>query len=579
MILNISNLSKSYVGQSVLKEVSFHLEEKEKAAIVGINGSGKTTLLRCILGIEEADEGGIAFSKDKKMAYLAQQHADMEQEDEEYESLSGGQKTKKRLEEILMEKPDLLILDEPTNHLDIGSIQWLEKVLKRYDGAVLLVSHDRYFLDKIVTKVIDLERGKARMYLGNYTAYAEKKKMIREAERKAYENQQAEIKHQEAVIEKLKQFNREKSIKRAESREKLLSKVERLEQPEDLQNEMRLLFMPREASGNDVLIAKDLGKSFDGKRLFSHGTFSIQRGEHVAVIGDNGTGKTTLLKILNGLIQADEGEFRLGSKVKIAYYDQEHAVLHMEKTLFDEIQDTYPDMNNTRVRNVLAAFLFTGDDVYKKVGDLSGGERGRVSLAKLMLSDANFLILDEPTNHLDIQGKEVLEEAIRNYEGTVLYVSHDRYFINQTATRIMELFSNRFDNYIGNYDYYLEKKEDVRSYGDSLQKDTVQNTWVDPEELKKAQEKEAAKQDWASQKEFAAKKRKWETSMKKAEEEIARLEEKITELSTAMEEVGSDAGRLMELHKEQEAAEASLQEQYAIWEESSLALEELEEDK
>ena len=577
MILNISNLSKSYVGQSVLKEVSFHLEEKEKAAIVGINGSGKTTLLRCILGIEEADEGGIAFSKDKKMAYLAQQHADMEQEDEEYESLSGGQKTKKRLEEILMEKPDLLILDEPTNHLDIGSIQWLEKVLKRYDGAVLLVSHDRYFLDKIVTKVIDLERGKARMYLGNYTAYAEKKKMIREAERKAYENQQAEIKHQEAVIEKLKQFNREKSIKRAESREKLLSKVERLEQPEDLQNEMRLLFMPREASGNDVLIAKDLGKSFDGKRLFSHGTFSIQRGEHVAVIGDNGTGKTTLLKILNGLIQADEGEFRLGSKVKIAYYDQEHAVLHMEKTLFDEIQDTYPDMNNTRVRNVLAAFLFTGDDVYKKVGDLSGGERGRVSLAKLMLSDANFLILDEPTNHLDIQGKEVLEEAIRNYEGTVLYVSHDRYFINQTATRILELFSNRFDNYIGNYDYYLEKKEDVRSYGDSRQKDTVQNTWVDPEELKKAQEKEAAKQDWASQKEFAAKKRKWETSLKKAEEEIARLEEKITELSTAMEEAGSDAGRLMELHKEQEAAEASLQEQYAIWEESSLALEELEE--
>jgi len=560
-----------------LKEVSFHLEEKEKAAIVGINGSGKTTLLRCILGIEEADEGGIAFSKDKKMAYLAQQHADMEQEDEEYESLSGGQKTKKRLEEILMEKPDLLILDEPTNHLDIGSIQWLEKVLKRYDGAVLLVSHDRYFLDKIVTKVIDLERGKARMYQGNYTEYVEKKKMIREAERKAYENQQAEIKHQEAVIEKLKQFNREKSIKRAESREKLLSKVERLEQPEDLQNEMRLLFMPREASGNDVLVAKDLGKSFDGKRLFSHGTFSIQKGEHVAVIGDNGTGKTTLLKILNGLIQADEGEFRLGSKVKIAYYDQEHAVLHMEKTLFDEIQDTYPDMNNTRVRNVLAAFLFTGDDVYKRVGDLSGGERGRVSLAKLMLSDANFLILDEPTNHLDIQGKEVLEEAIRNYEGTVLYVSHDRYFINRTATRIMELFSNRFDNYIGNYDYYLEKKEDVRSYGDSLQKDVVQNTWVDPEELKKAQEKEAAKQDWASQKEFAAKKRKWETSLKKAEEEIARLEEKITELSTAMEEVGSDAGRLMELHKEQEAAEASLQEQYAIWEESSLALEELEE--
>ena len=371
MILNVSMLSKAYVGKTVLKDVSFHLEDKEKAAIVGVNGSGKTTLLRCILGIEEADEGSIAFSKEKKMDYLAQQHADIETENEDYDTLSGGQKTRKRLEEILQEKPDLLILDEPTNHLDIGSIQWLEKVLKRYDGAVLLVSHDRYFLDKIVTKVIDLERGKVRMYQGNYSAYAEKKRQIREAEWKAFQNQQAEIKHQEAVIEKLKQFNREKSIKRAESREKMLGKVERLEKPEELENEMKLLFSPRESSGNDVLMAKELGKSYDGRRLFSHGTFSLQRGEHVALIGDNGTGKTTLLKILNGLIQADEGEFRLGSKVKIAYYDQEHAVLHMEKTLFEEIQDTYPEMNNTKVRNVLAALRCTGDDVYKRIQDLS----------------------------------------------------------------------------------------------------------------------------------------------------------------------------------------------------------------
>ena len=575
MILNVSMLSKAYVGKTVLKDVSFHLEDKEKAAIVGINGSGKTTLLRCILGIEEADEGSIAFSKEKKMDYLAQQHADIEAENEDYDTLSGGQKTRKRLEEILQEKPDLLILDEPTNHLDIGSIQWLEKVLKRYDGAVLLVSHDRYFLDKIVTKVIDLERGKVRMYQGNYSAYAEKKRQIREAEWKAFQNQQAEIKHQEAVIEKLKQFNREKSIKRAESREKMLSKVERLEKPEELENEMKLLFSPRESSGNDVLMAKELGKSYDGRRLFSHGTFSLQRGEHVALIGDNGTGKTTLLKILNGLVQADEGEFRLGSKVKIAYYDQEHAVLHMEKTLFEEIQDTYPDMNNTKVRNVLAAFLFTGDDVYKRVQDLSGGEQGRVSLAKLMLSDANFLILDEPTNHLDIQGKEVLEEAIRNYEGTVLYVSHDRYFINKTATRIIELFSNRFDNYIGNYDYYIEKKEDVRAYGDSLQKDKMPLEAIDPEEAQRLEEKESKRLDWENQKELSAKRRKWQNALQKAEEKIAKLEERKEELTASMEEVGSDVGRLMEIHREQEAIDKELEEQYALWEESSLELEQI----
>ena len=575
MILNVSMLSKAYVGKTVLKDVSFHLEDKEKAAIVGINGSGKTTLLRCILGIEEADEGSIAFSKEKKMDYLAQQHADIETEKEDYDTLSGGQKTRKRLEEILQEKPDLLILDEPTNHLDIGSIQWLEKVLKRYDGAVLLVSHDRYFLDRIVTKVIDLERGKVRMYQGNYSAYAEKKRQLREAEWKAFQNQQAEIKHQEAVIEKLKQFNREKSIKRAESREKMLSKVERLEKPEELENEMKLLFSPRESSGNDVLMAKELGKSYDGKRLFSHGTFSLQKGEHVALIGDNGTGKPTLLKILNGLVQADEGEFRLGSKVKIAYYDQEHAVLNMEKTLFDEIQDSYPDMNNTKVRNVLAAFLFTGDDVYKRIQDLSGGEQGRVSLAKLMLSDANFLILDEPTNHLDIQGKEVLEEAIRNYEGTVLYVSHDRYFINKTATRIIELFSNRFDNYIGNYDYYIEKKEDVRAYGELQQKDKEPLEAIDPEEAQRLEEKESKRLDWENQKELSAKRRKWQNALQKAEEKIAKLEERKEELTASMEEVGSDVGRLMEIHREQEAIEKELEEQYAIWEESSLELENL----
>ncbi|MFC2734166.1 MAG: ABC-F family ATP-binding cassette domain-containing protein, partial [Oribacterium sp.] len=465
-----------------------------------------------------------------------------------------------------------------TNHLDIESIQWLEKVLKRYSGAVLLVSHDRYFLDRIVTKIIDLEGGRARMYRGSYTEYAEKKRRIREAERKAYLKQQLELRHQEAVIEKLRQFNREKSIRRAESREKMLEKMERLERPEEMQNEMRLLLMPKLLSGNDVLSVRELSKSYDGKMLFSHVSFSIKRGEHVAVIGGNGSGKTTLLKILNGLIPADSGEFRLGAKVKAAYYDQEHAVLDLEKTIFDEIRDSYPELDNTRLRSILAAFLFMGDDVYKKIGDLSGGERGRVSLAKLMLSDSNFLILDEPTNHLDIQGKEVLEEAIRNYEGTVLYVSHDRYFINRTAGRILELFEERFDNYIGNYDYYLEKREDVRRYGaagrgeDRGEKRAKQESSTPPPETMSP-----GKTDWAGQKEHQAELRKAQNGLKKTEAEIQKLEERSGELTEqmALPEIASDIGRLMELHREKEAAEERLSELYEDWERFSEELERL----
>ncbi|ETP73211.1 ATPase component of ABC transporter [Lachnospiraceae bacterium JC7] len=578
MILNIANLNKTYIGKHVLKDVTFHIEEKEKAAIVGINGSGKTTLIRCILGQEEPDDSEtvIAFSKDKKIGYLAQQHADIETGLEDFDTLSGGQKTRKRLEEILQEKPDLLILDEPTNHLDIDSIQWLEKVLKRYDGAVLLVSHDRYFLDHVVTKIIDLDNGKARMYKGNYTEYAEKKKLIRDAELKAYLNQQQEIQHQQAVITKLKQFNREKSIKRAESREKALAKVELLDKPEEIDNEMRLALTPSVQSGDDVLSVKDLSKAFEDKTLFSNISFEIKRGEHVAVIGANGTGKTTLLKILNEQLSADTGSFKLGTNVEIGYYDQEHAVLHMEKTIFDEIQDDYPYLNNTKVRNVLAAFLFRGEDVYKRIGDLSGGEQGRVSLAKLMLSNANFLILDEPTNHLDIQGREVLEDAINNYEGTVLYVSHDRYFINKTSTRILELFENRFDNYIGNYDYYLEKKEDVRRYGDASSagsKGTVQSgapAFVP--EVKSEQ-----KIDWEMQKELKKNIQKLERSLKAAEEEIQKLESRNEELDEAYQDPGiaADVGRLMELHKEHEANDERLSELYEDWETYSEELSEL----
>ena len=579
MILNIANLNKTYVGKQILKGVTFHLEDKEKAAIVGINGSGKTTLIRCILGVEEPDDSEtvIAFSKDKKIGYLAQQHADIETGVDDFDTLSGGQKTRKRLEEILQDKPDLLILDEPTNHLDIESIQWLEKVLKRYDGAVLLVSHDRYFLDHVVTKIIDLDNGKARMYKGNYSEYAVKKKQIRDSELKAYLNQQQEIQHQQAVIDKLKQFNREKSIKRAESREKALAKVELLEKPEELDNEMRLALTPSVQSGNDVLSVKDLSKTFDDKTLFSNISFEIKRGEHVAVIGANGTGKTTLLKILNQQVDADTGSFKLGTNVEIGYYDQEHAVLHMDKTIFDEIQDEYPYLNNTKVRNVLAAFLFKGEDVYKRIGDLSGGEQGRVSLAKLMLSNANFLILDEPTNHLDIQGREVLEDAINNYEGTVLYVSHDRYFINKTSSRILELFENRFDNYIGNYDYYLEKKEDVRKYGsagadNSGSKNAAQVQTVTVQESEQ-------KTDWLQQKELKKNLQRLERTLKTTEDEIQKLEARNQVLDDEYQnpDIAADVGKLMELHKEHEKNDARLEELYEIWETTSEELSEIKE--
>ena len=606
MILNIANLNKTYVGKQILKGVTFHIEDKEKAAIVGINGSGKTTLIKCILGEEEPDDSEtvIALSKGKKIGYLAQQHADMpgaeddiptdltdakalamKQEIESYgddfDTLSGGQKTRKRLEEILLTKPDLLILDEPTNHLDIESIQWLEKVLKRYDGAVLLVSHDRYFLDHVVTKIIDLDNGRARMYRGNYSEYAEKKKQIRDAELKAYYNQQADIAHQQAVIDKLKQFNREKSIKRAESREKALAKVELLDKPEELDNEMRLALTPHLQSGNDVLSVKELSKSFGEKTLFSNISFEIKRGEHVAVIGANGTGKTTLLKILNEQEPATTGSFKLGTNVEIGYYDQEHAVLHMEKTIFDEIQDDYPYLNDTKVRNVLAAFLFRGDDVYKRIGDLSGGEQGRVSLAKLMLSNANFLILDEPTNHLDIQGREVLEDAIRNYEGTVLYVSHDRYFINKTATRILELFENRFDNYIGDYDYYLEKKEDVRKYGGSVLDANANSQKARTSAVTNPEIKSEQKTDWELQKEYKKNLQKLQRDLKSTEEEIQKLEARNEELDDDYmnPDIAADVGRLMELHKEHEKNDARLGDLYENWETISEQLEELKQQE
>ena len=474
------------------------------------------------------------------------------------DTLSGGQKTRVALGRLLLSNPDIILLDEPTNHLDMDSIAWLENYLMNYKGAVFIVSHDRYFLDKVVTKVVEIDHGNVRMFMGNYSDYSQKKAMIREAQYKAWLNQQQEIKHQEEVIAKLKSFNREKSIKRAESREKMLDKIEVLDKPVEDNSEMRLTLSPRIISGNDVLTVTGLSKTFSNQQLFCNIDFSIKRGERVAIIGANGTGKTTLLKILNGLLPADEGEFELGSKVQIGYYDQEHHVLDMEKTVFEEMSDTYPYLTNTEIRNVLAAFLFTGDDVFQQIKTLSGGERGRVSLAKLMLSEANFLILDEPTNHLDIVSKEILENALNSYTGTLLYVSHDRYFINQTATRILDLTNQSMVNYIGNYDYYLEKKEELTQiYAPEAEKPKEQQTAT------------SSKQDWILKKEEQARQRKRESELKKTEAEIERLETRDNEIDEEMSqpEVAVNVAECVRLSKEKAEIAEKLEKLYAKWEE------------
>lgn len=633
MILSCQNLCKAFGDKVILNDASFHIEEREKAALIGSNGAGKTTLLRIIMQELSADSGSVVISRDKNIGYLAQyqdihgsrtiyeellttkQHIlDMEkrlrtieqdmkhakgdvlenlmntytrlthefelengyaykseltgvlkglgfaEEDfsREIETLSGGQKTRVALGKLLLSKPDILLLDEPTNHLDMESISWLETYLMNYPGAVFIVSHDRYFLDKVVTKIVEIEVGQVRVYEGNYSAYAVKKAQLRDAQYKAFLNQQREIKHQEAVIAKLRSFNREKSIRRAESREKMLDKMQRLEKPAEIHDQMRLVLEPRYVSGNDVLRVEDLSKSFPGQTLFTGISFEIKRGERVALIGNNGTGKTTLLKILNGLLPADTGKFTLGSKVQIGYYDQEHHVLHGEKTIFQEISDTYPTLTETEIRNMLAAFLFTGDEVFNQISALSGGERGRVSLAKLMLSEANFLILDEPTNHLDITSKEILEEALNSYTGTVLYVSHDRYFINQTATRIMDLTNQAIVNYIGDYDYYLEKKDELTEKYAPAQKQA--EVFEAPSE---------SKLTWQQQKEEQALKRKRENDLKKVEARIEELEIRDKEIDDTLilPDVCTDVARCTQLSREKEALQKELEELYEKWEE------------
>ena len=646
MILSVSNIHKSFNEVPVLRNVSFHIEDNEKAAIVGINGAGKTTLLRIIMGELSADEGLVTFAKDKTVGYLSQHEAvsgentiyqellsvkqeilDMEQqmhtielqmktasgglldklmnsyaslthayesangyaykselvgvlkglgfsEDEFNKSvstLSGGQKTRVALGKLLLLKPNLIILDEPTNHLDLQSIAWLETYLLNYKGAVIIVSHDRYFLDRISNKVIELDNTAATVFSGNYSSYAAGKERLRAAAYNAYMKQQQEIKHQEAVIEKLRSFNREKSIKRAESREKMLQKIEVLEKPAQVRADMHLTLEPKFQSGNDVLQVDGLSKSFGQLFLFDHLSFELKKGEHVAIIGDNGTGKTTILKIINELLAPDCGTVRLGANVAVGYYDQEHHVLHPEKTLFQEISDDYPNLNTTQIRNTLAAFLFTGEDVFKTISTLSGGERGRLSLAKLMLSEANFLILDEPTNHLDIMSKEILEDALSAYTGTVLYVSHDRYFINRTAHRILDLNRRTLTNYLGNYDYYLEKKEEQLAKIAAAFTDSRQGT-ASVTEHGTGDAPSGAKQDWKAMKEQQAAQRKRENTLKKCEERIETLEQRNEEIDGLMvsPDVCTNVAKLQELNREKEGNEEELLALYEKWEELSL---------
>lgn len=637
MILNCSNINKAFITDVVLRDVSFHIEDGEKAAIVGINGAGKSTLLKIIMKELLPDSGTVTLSRDKTIGYLAQ-HQDISsgrtvyeevltvkqnvmelelsirnlehqmksasgealeklldayaQKNHEFESqngyavrsevtgvlkglgfteeefdkpisrLSGGEKTRVSLSRLLLSHPDVLLLDEPTNHLDLPSIAWLESFLHGYDGSVVIVAHDRYFLDKIVTKVIELENGQAAVFKGSYSDYAAKKAMLREARLKAYYNNQREIKHQQEVIDKLKSFNREKSIKRAESREKLLAKMEVVDKPSDDADTMHFKLEPAIISGNDVLSVNGLSKSFGSRTLFKGIDFEIKRGERVALLGANGTGKTTILKIINGLTDADCGSVRLGTGTECGYYDQEHHVLNTDKTLFDEISDSYPDMTNTRIRNVLAAFLFTGDDVFKKVGELSGGERGRMLLAKLMLSNANFLLLDEPTNHLDMASKEILESALNSYTGTCLFVSHDRYFINSVATRILDLRDGTLTNYPGDYDYYLEKSAPLAA---GIKRSSVYVSSA--ADISKAPAP-SAKEERLRQKEEQAKERKRLNEIARAEARIAEIDSELAEIdaSLALEEVYTNPSKLAELSGRRGELESEQEKLYELWE-------------
>lgn len=629
MILTCSNIKKSFGAEDILENITFILEEKEKAAVVGVNGAGKTTLFRILAGETQADSGSIAYKKESTVQYMPQnitidseqtmynemlsvfsdvielentmrslerQMASSNQLDslmekynratEQFEKkngyeyisrvkgiikglgfteedgskkmslLSGGEKTRVALGKMLLAQPDLLLLDEPTNHLDLDSIAWLETFLQNYGNAILIISHDRYFLDKTVTKVIDIENKKSIVYLGNYTDFSVQKEIARDIALRQYVNQQKEIRRQEEVIRVLRSYKQEKFYKRAQSREKQMAKIELVEKPEDLPQNMRIVLEAKVKSGNDVLFGENLSKRFGTRILFKDVNFEIKKGEKVALIGPNGIGKTTLFRIVQNMLEPDTGKVRYGTNVKIGYYDQEHMNIDTGKTIFNEIYDSYPKLTVTEIRNTLAAFIFTGDEVFKEISLLSGGERGRVALAKIMLGNANFLLLDEPTNHLDMYSKDILESAINSYDGTVLYISHDRYFINSTADKILELSPTGIKTYLGNYDSYLEKKASDASSN---------------EERKLAETESESKAEHIKKKVSQSEQRKLQAEIRKCENSIAEVEGEIKayNIDLTKEEVYTSPELSKEVFEKKTAAEERLIGLYKEWEKLS----------
>lgn len=614
MLIECSNITKSFQGIPLLKDITFKIDDHDKVAIIGVNGAGKTTILKIIAGEENYDSGELFCNKELTLGYLKQQHdlamdktvydvgldvfaplitienrlRQLENEmttdhserilneydrltqsfhdkdgysypskltgvlkglgfsEEEFNlkvsMLSGGQKTRLALAKMLLQEPKLLLLDEPTNHLDNSAINFLEGYLKNYPHAIITVSHDRYFIDQVSNKIVEVENGKSKSYKCKYNEYSILKKKQRAVDLKHYLNQQKEIKRIQESIDTLKSYNREKQVKRAESKEKQLAKIERIDKPENLPDTITINFKPKRESGFDVLKIENLAVKFD-EILFKNIDIDIKKQERIALVGDNGVGKTTLFKTILDQLNAYQGKIKFGSKVDLAYYDQEHSTLAMDKTIFNEISDNFPKMTNTEIRNSLALFNFKGDDVFKEISLLSGGEKGRVVLTEILLKQANLLILDEPTNHLDIASKEVLEDALNQFEGTIFFISHDRYFINKVATRVIELTSTKAISYDGNYDTYLNHK----SVAKPLKKENV---------------------DYLDMKQQNALYRKQQNKIKKIETNISILETKINTLTEQLhsEEVLNDYQKYNQINDEISELENQLNTLMEEWE-------------
>ena len=475
--------------------------------------------------------------------------------DKEISTLSGGQKTRVALCKLLLRKPDILLLDEPTNHLDLEAITWLEEYLKSYKGTVLVISHDRFFLDSVTNKTFEVIGGSVEAYNVPYTKYLEQRKKKYEALQKAYDLQQAEIKRQEAIIEKFRSFNREKSIRAAESREKALEKMDKIDAPPTDKESSKIKFEAQVKSGYDVLHIENLKKSYSDKMLFTNLSLDLKRGEKVALIGENGRGKTTLFKIIMDKIEPDCGLKVLGTNVNVGYYDQEQSSLDMSKTILDEVWDEFPNMTTAKLRSVLASFLFTGDDVFKEISKLSGGEKCRINLLKLMLSKSNLLLLDEPTNHLDILSREALEDAILQYDGTLMIISHDRYFLNKVINRILELKEDGITEYLGNYSYYQEKKENP-------------NRFHQYEELAAGKTKTQIKEEKKKKREADKEAKALKLQIKNIEKSISELEETLEELQNqlCLESVYSNPEESNRVNKEIRSTESKLESLYEEWE-------------